>query len=76
MTAETMALRAMLEKGADADVLRETIGFATERLALDRLVYRRFGPASDGLDRDPSARAWMKRIIVPCSTTEVRGPPA
>jgi transposase-like protein len=29
---EMMALRAMLEKGADADVLREMIGFAAERL--------------------------------------------
>ncbi len=32
MTDEMMALRAMLEKGADADVLREMIGFAAERL--------------------------------------------
>lgn len=32
MTDETMALRAMLEKGADADVLREMIGSAAERL--------------------------------------------
>ena len=32
MTDEMMALRTMLEKGADADVLREMIGFAAERL--------------------------------------------
>ena len=32
MTDEMMALRAMLEKGADADVLREMIGFVAERL--------------------------------------------
>lgn len=32
MTDEMMALRSMLEKGTDADLLREMIGFAAERL--------------------------------------------
>ncbi|MCP1613320.1 transposase-like protein [Azospirillum lipoferum] len=32
MTNEMVALRAMFEKDADADVLREMIGFAAERL--------------------------------------------
>ena len=32
MTEEMMALRALLEKGTDADVLREMIGFAAERV--------------------------------------------
>ncbi len=32
MTDEMMALRSMLEKGADADFLREMIGFAAQRL--------------------------------------------
>ena len=32
MTDEMMALRSMLEKGADADVLRDMIGFAAQRL--------------------------------------------
>ena len=32
MTDEMMALRTMLEKGTDADVLREMIGFAAQRL--------------------------------------------
>jgi diguanylate cyclase (GGDEF)-like protein len=32
MTDEMLALRSMLEKGADADVLREMIGFAAQRL--------------------------------------------
>ncbi len=32
MTDAVMALRTMLEKGTDADVLREMIGFAAQRL--------------------------------------------
>jgi hypothetical protein len=32
MTGDTMALRALLEKGSDASVLPEMIGFAAERL--------------------------------------------
>ncbi|MCJ2072087.1 hypothetical protein MKK75_25360 [Methylobacterium sp. J-030] len=32
MTAEMMSLRGVLEKSADADLLREMIGFAAERL--------------------------------------------
>ena len=32
MVDEMMALRSMLEKGTDADLLREMIGFAARRL--------------------------------------------
>ncbi len=32
MTDAVMSLRALAEKGADADVLREMIGFAAQRL--------------------------------------------
>jgi hypothetical protein len=32
MTDDTMALRGLLEKSSDAELLREMIGFAAERL--------------------------------------------
>ena len=32
MTEEIMALREMIEKSSDADIVREMIGFAAERL--------------------------------------------
>ena len=32
MTGDTMALHGLLEKSSDADLLREMIGFAAERL--------------------------------------------
>jgi putative transposase len=32
MTVDRIALRELLEKGSDADLLREMIGFVTERL--------------------------------------------
>jgi len=39
MTDAMMSLRALLEKSSDAELLREMIGFAAERLmALDRGV--------------------------------------
>ena len=48
------ALRAMLEKGADADVLREMIGFAAERL-VQRNGYR---------DRDWESRAGTVELCI------------
>jgi len=44
MTDERVALRTMLEKGADADVLRDRVGFAAHRL-MELEVQARTGAA-------------------------------
>jgi transposase-like protein len=76
MTDEMMALRTMLEKGTDADVLREMIGFAAQRLmdlevqglagaahgerSADRLVQR-----NGYRDRDWETRAGTVELRIP-----------
>lgn len=76
MTDETMALRSILEKGTDADVLREMIGFAAHRLmelevqevtgaargerSVDRLVQR-----NGYRDRDWETRAGTVELRIP-----------
>jgi transposase-like protein len=76
MTDEMMALRAILEKGADADLLREMIGFTAERLmelkvqgltgaghgerSAERLVQR-----NGYRDRDWATRAGTVELRIP-----------
>ena len=76
MTDEMMALRSMLEKGTDADLLREMIGFAAQRLmelevqsltgaghserSPDRLVQR-----NGYRDRDWETRAGTVELRIP-----------
>ena len=46
MTEEMIALRSMLEKGTDAELLREMIGFAAQRLMELEVQVRRNNTAS------------------------------
>jgi putative transposase len=78
MTEEMMSLRTLLEKSADADLLREMVGFAAQRLMeleVESLTGAAHGERSperinhrDGYrDRDWETRAGTVELLFPSS---------
>ena len=62
MTDETIALRALLEKGSDATFLREMIGFAAERLmALETETLCGAAPSERSADRQNQRNGYRDR---------------
>jgi len=62
MTDEMMTLRSMLEKGTDADVLREMIGFAAQRLmALEVQALTGAGHGERSVDRLTHRNGYRER---------------
>ena len=78
MTDEMMSLRGLLEKSADADVLREMIGFAAERLMemeVGALTGAAFGEKSgERLAQRSFWRRWRYRCASPSPASRMRRP--